>query len=366
VRVAATAASAGGVADPHVTEVLLGAYQSAVASAPASCHLPVSLLAAIGQVESGSLAGRHLDAKHRTRVFGPVLDGRGVSAVADTDDGRVDGDRTWDRAVGPMQFLPATWRTFGVDGDGDGVADPQDVEDAAASTAAYLCYGGRDLSDGSTLGAALLSYNHSTAYRDLVLTYQRRYARLGLDDGSTVTGVSSSPQLTAEALQAFSSSTATAIASAESSAGHASGRTRARSTTSAGSHHHAAARATASPSPASTRHTPTASAGATGHPTATATATASSTATGTGTTATPSSPSPSDPATGCPVSPTATPTPSAGPTPGTPTATCPPCGTAVDPSATPTPSPAPTGSAADPSATCQSTPLTTASPSSAP
>ena len=84
--------------------------------------------------------------------------------MADTDGGRLDGDTTWDRAVGPMQFLPSTWRTFGVDGDGDGVADPQDVEDASASTAAYLCYGGRDLPAGG-LRTAILSYNHSAAYR---------------------------------------------------------------------------------------------------------------------------------------------------------------------------------------------------------
>jgi membrane-bound lytic murein transglycosylase B len=52
--------------------------------------------------------------------------------------------------MGPMQFIPGTWRLFGVDGDGDGVADPQDVEDASAATAAYLCYGGRDLSHPPT------------------------------------------------------------------------------------------------------------------------------------------------------------------------------------------------------------------------
>ena len=90
--------------------------------------------------------------------------------------------------MGPMQFIPGTWRIFGVDGDGDGVADPQDVEDAAAATAAYLCYGGRDLSQPADLGSAILAYNHSTSYQQLVLTYQRRYASLGLDDGMTVAG----------------------------------------------------------------------------------------------------------------------------------------------------------------------------------
>ncbi len=192
VRISATRPSAQGkVARVDIADVLLTAYRSAAASAPASCHLPVSLLAAIGQVESGSLADAPIDARHRASVLGPVLDGRhGFKAVKDTDGGRWDGNRRWDRAVGPLQFIPSTWRTFGVDGDGDGVADPQDVEDAAATAAAYLCYGGRDLSRPSTLKAAVLAYNASAAYEALVLTYQKRYAALGLDRGISVVGLS--------------------------------------------------------------------------------------------------------------------------------------------------------------------------------
>src|SRR4051812_8809702 len=184
IHIAATGPAVAHPVQVDVAQVLLDAYRSAVDGSPASCHLPVSLLAAIGEVESGSLAGRPIDAQHRTSVLGPVLNGNGFSAIPDTDDGRLDGDTRWDRAMGPMQFVPSTWRTFGVDGDGDGVADPQDVEDAAASAAAYLCYGGKDLSQPAMLSAAILSYNHSTAYEHLVLTYQQRYAGLGLDEGN--------------------------------------------------------------------------------------------------------------------------------------------------------------------------------------
>ncbi len=180
-----------------IADVLLEAYQAAAAGAPEGCHLPVSLLAAIGQVESGSLVGRPLDAEHRTSVLGPVLDGNGFAAISDTDHGRWDGDATWDRAVGPMQFIPGTWARFGVDGDGDGVAHPQDIEDAAAATAAYLCYGGRDLSQPADRRAAILSYNHSEAYLRLVSTYQERYAKQGLDDALTVAGLPTSISLTA-------------------------------------------------------------------------------------------------------------------------------------------------------------------------
>jgi membrane-bound lytic murein transglycosylase B len=175
-----------------IADILLRAYRDAADGAPASCHLPVSLLAAIGQVESGSLVGRPLDAEHRTSVLGPVLNGDGFAAIADTDRGRWDGSSRWDRAVGPMQFIPGTWRTFGVDGDGDGEANPQDVEDAAATTAAYLCYGGRDLARSADMRAAILSYNHSQAYLALVTTYQERYAALGLDADVPLAGLPTS------------------------------------------------------------------------------------------------------------------------------------------------------------------------------
>ena len=177
--------------------MLLQAYRSAAAGSPATCNLPVSLLAAIGQVESGSLVGRQIDAEHRTSVLGPVLDGNGFAAIPDTDRGRWDGDTTWDRAVGPMQFIPEHLAGFGVDGDGDGEANPQDVEDAAAGTAAYLCYGGRDLSRPADLRSAVLSYNHSQSYLRLVLTYQQRYAGLGLDSGTVVKGLPTAIALTA-------------------------------------------------------------------------------------------------------------------------------------------------------------------------
>lgn len=158
-----------------VLGVLWAAYDRAARSVPARCHLPTTLLAAIGQVESGSLAGRSLDARHVVvpPVLGPVLSGGGVAAIRDTDGGRWDGNPIWDRAVGPMQFIPGTWRIWGSDGNADGVADPQNVEDAAYSAARYLCAGGRDLSQPSDLRAAILSYNHSSTYLATVLALMR-------------------------------------------------------------------------------------------------------------------------------------------------------------------------------------------------
>ncbi|GAB3589700.1 hypothetical protein GCM10027446_02810 [Angustibacter peucedani] len=179
---------------------LLAAYRAAAAAAPAGCHLPVSLLAGIGQVESGSLAGRSLDAAHRAvpPVLGPVLDGSRTAAVRDSDGGRLDGDVRWDRAVGPMQFIPGTWARYGQDADHDGVADPQDVDDAAAAAATYLCAGGRDLATAAGLRAAVLSYNHSDAYLAVVLAWQQRFAVDGVRT-TTAPSVPPAPQVTTPA-----------------------------------------------------------------------------------------------------------------------------------------------------------------------
>ena len=199
-----------------VPEVLLAAYRQAVAGSPPACHLPVSLLAAIGQVESGSLAGRSIDAAHRAvpPVLGPVLDGAGTAAIRDTDGGRLDGNSRWDRAVGPMQFIPGTWAMFGIDGDGDGRADPQNVYDATASAAGYLCAGGRDLALASELRSAILSYNHSTAYLATVLHWQQRFSPTSgtvIDAINAPGTLAAQPTAAATPTRAISSGAAAAI-----------------------------------------------------------------------------------------------------------------------------------------------------------
>jgi membrane-bound lytic murein transglycosylase B len=163
----------------------LRAYRFAEAvmqRADPTCRLDWSLLAAIGHVESDH--GRHGNADVRAdgtstpHILGPALDGSAdVSAIPDTDDGRLDTDDRWDRAVGPMQFIPSTWTMVGSDADDDGVRDPHDIDDAAVSTALYLCAGEGDL--GTTTGqrSAVYRYNHSDAYVDLVLRLAAAYAR---------------------------------------------------------------------------------------------------------------------------------------------------------------------------------------------
>ncbi|MFD7472234.1 lytic transglycosylase domain-containing protein [Streptomyces sp. NPDC059837] len=106
-------------------------------------------------------------------ILGPRLDGGAFAVVRDTDGGAYDGDAAYDRAVGPMQFIPSTWARWGTDGNGDGRADPDNVFDAALAAGRYLCAGGRDLSDPAELDRAVLGYNHSEAY---LRTVRARYA----------------------------------------------------------------------------------------------------------------------------------------------------------------------------------------------
>ncbi len=137
------------------------------------CNLRWWLLAGIGRVESGHAAGGAVDAKGvtLTRILGPRLDGTtpGTAVITDSDAGRYDGDPLYDRAVGPMQFLPGTWAGAGLDGNGDRIANPNQVDDAAASAGGYLCAAGGDLSDPDDLARAILRYNNSRAYVQDVL-----------------------------------------------------------------------------------------------------------------------------------------------------------------------------------------------------
>jgi hypothetical protein len=143
-----------------------------------SCHLSWSVLAAIGKVESGHARGGAVDSSGRTLspILGPVLSGGPYAAIRDTDGGRWDGNTAWDRAVGPMQFIPSSWRAHGVDGNGDGIADPSNIYDATLAAAGYLCTGNRDLSSTADLRAAIFGYNHSSAYVDTVLAWAQVYA----------------------------------------------------------------------------------------------------------------------------------------------------------------------------------------------
>jgi membrane-bound lytic murein transglycosylase B len=165
-----------------ISTVALDAYwraQRTLQLSDPGCRVSWWALAGIGRTESrhGTYLGSEVapDGVVTPPILGPPLDGsNGFRVVADSDGGAYDGDATTDRAVGPMQFLPSTWRTVGRDGNGDGVADPDNVYDAALGAGTYLCRSG-DLSGEAGLRSAYLTYNRSLAYVDTVLGYAQAY-----------------------------------------------------------------------------------------------------------------------------------------------------------------------------------------------
>jgi len=183
------------VSSNGIPAAALAAYQRAdqvINSADPSCKVSWQLIAAIGRVESdhGRYGGNTVDDEGRSvpGIYGITLDGsNGTAKIVDSDAGQLDDDRVHDRAVGPMQFIPGTWQVVGVDGDGDGVRDPQDVDDAALATAVYLCSGDEDLSTTAGQRSAVYRYNHNRAYVDLVLSIMAAY--LGGDFSAVPNGV---------------------------------------------------------------------------------------------------------------------------------------------------------------------------------
>ncbi|MFI6488376.1 lytic transglycosylase domain-containing protein [Streptomyces sp. NPDC050564] len=170
-------ASVTGAALPASVFAAYRHAEAELARTAPGCRLRWQLLAAIGQVESGQARGGRVTADGTTvaPILGPRLDGGAFALVRDTDGGAYDGDPVYDRAVGPMQFIPSTWARWGTDGNGDGRADPDNVFDAALAAGRYLCAGGRDLSEPAELDRAVLGYNHSEAYLRTVRAWYAYY-----------------------------------------------------------------------------------------------------------------------------------------------------------------------------------------------
>jgi hypothetical protein len=164
--------------------VMLDAYMRAaerLAQTTPGCKLDWPLVASIGRIESGHAHGGRVDSNGDTAepILGPVLNGApGVAAIPDTDDGRFDRDGTWDRAVGPMQFIPSTWSGgYAADGNEDGVRDPNNIYDATIGAGNYLCAYGANVSDPVQRAQSVFRYNHSNEYVATVLYWADAYAK---------------------------------------------------------------------------------------------------------------------------------------------------------------------------------------------
>ena len=186
--------------DLHVTTTsiprpVLAAYVNAARQTDRTdprCELRWQVIAGIGFIESdharsGGSADPHWDGIAKPPILGPLLDGQGgFAAIPDTDHGALDGSARWDRAVGPMQFLPSTWAVYAVDADGDGEANPEDINDSTLAAAHYLCAAASGLGTPQNLIRAVYAYNHSYDYVRAVLTATASYmsinpAKLGIN-----------------------------------------------------------------------------------------------------------------------------------------------------------------------------------------
>ena len=188
---AAAASGAVGMA-PIVFSAYLSAETNA-ATIAADCVVDWPIIAGIWKVESNhaTTGGRTIttDGNVTPPLYGPTLDGSvpGTAVIPDTDGGLLDADPTWDRAVGPAQFLPGSWRAYGQDANRDGTADPHNVYDAALATVAHLCLTAPgDYTNPTDLARALRRYNNSEVYVTTVAGWIDYYRAFTLT-GGTVT-----------------------------------------------------------------------------------------------------------------------------------------------------------------------------------
>lgn len=169
-----------------IPPIVLDSYQRAervLAQRDPECGLPWTLLAGVGRVISDHARGGGLDERGTTSgpILGLVLDGRpGIAEIPDTDDGRLDGDDSWDRAVGPMQIIPAVWQRVGADSDRDGSADPHNVYDSALAAGRYLCEHDAQLRTPGGQVRAVFRYQRSEPFVRSTMLWTRVYEAAAL------------------------------------------------------------------------------------------------------------------------------------------------------------------------------------------
>lgn len=144
------------------------------------CHLSWTTLAGIGMVESHHGTYRGAEIAPNGDVSPPIrgvhLDGtNGNLAIVDRE-ASLDGEPVYARAMGPMQFIPETWRLYGVDANNDRVVSPDNFDDAALSAAGYLCFRGKDMATPRGWMNALRAYNQSEPYARAVRDWATAYA----------------------------------------------------------------------------------------------------------------------------------------------------------------------------------------------
>jgi len=144
------------------------------------CHLAWTTLAGIGMVEShnGTYRGAQVAANGDVDppIRGVRLDGTNGNLTILESVESPDAEPAYAQAMGPMQFIPETWRLYGVDANNDGVVSPDNIDDAALAAAGYLCYRGQDMGTPRGWMNALRAYNHSDVYARTVRDWAAAYA----------------------------------------------------------------------------------------------------------------------------------------------------------------------------------------------
>jgi soluble lytic murein transglycosylase-like protein len=153
-----------------------GPAQAPMAAVPAQAPVPVP--AASGQ--ASSYVGRpssYLELYRRAAGVCPGLPWSVLAAIGQVESGHGrDSGPSSAGARGPMQFMPGTWQSYGRDGDGDGRADIMNPYDAVPSAAGYLCANGAG-QGGERLMSAVWHYNHSADYVQRVLRLAQGYSQ---------------------------------------------------------------------------------------------------------------------------------------------------------------------------------------------
>jgi hypothetical protein len=138
----------------------------------------VTQLPVVTQVPTGRPANYLMLYQESAARYCPGLSWTVLAAIGEieSDNGQNMGPSSAG-ALGPMQFLPSTWATWGTDGFGDtGSPDILNPLDAVPSAARMLCADGA-AQGGNSLSSAIFDYNHASWYVDEVLTLANEYAR---------------------------------------------------------------------------------------------------------------------------------------------------------------------------------------------